>query len=728
MTTNLTRRGFLAASAATAGTLVIGALPDGALASDTASGPAGFTPFVRIDADGRITVVVKHFEMGQGTSTGLPTLVAEELNADLSEILVEFAPVDSAYNNLFLGAQLTGGSTAMANSYMQYRQAGAAARDVLLQAAANEWGVDAAELSLDNGTISGAGQSGLIGDFVAAASKLELPAEPRIKDAADFRLIGNPAARRTDTPAKINGSAKFGMDVQLPGQIIAVVMRPPRMGAKLSSFDASGASAVKGFIDAKARENGMGVVVYATNTWAAFQARDAITADWDMSGTDGRSQDAIRADMMATVAATPEYEARADKPRAEVAAAIDGAATVVEGEYFFPSLAHAPMEPLNCTVEPDGNGGVVLHDGCQFPTMAHAMVAMTLGLEPSKVAIRTYYAGGSFGRRANTDADYQVEAAEAFKLSDGTRPVKMVHSREDDIKGGYYRPAFAHKARLGLDGTGTIIAWDHQLAGQSIAKGTPFEAAIVQNGVDALSVEGVRDTGYAVGDMFVGLTDEKPLSKILWWRSVGHSHTAYAMETMIDKAARAVGQDPVAFRLKHLAGDGPDQRRLSGVLKAVAEASGWDTPVAEGRARGVAVHKSFNTYVAEVVEVSRSGSGIKVEKVTCAVDCGVAVNPDVIKAQMESGIGYGLGHVMRDAITFDGGEVAQSNFPDYEPLRISDIGAIEVVIVPSTEAPTGVGEPAVPPSGPALANAIAALTPDAALSALPLEANGLSFA
>ncbi|APX24699.1 MAG: xanthine dehydrogenase family protein molybdopterin-binding subunit [Rhodobacteraceae bacterium] len=726
MTVTLSRRRFLAS--ATAGAFVIGAAPNGALAFGAPPKVAGFTPFIRIDSDNRITVIVKHFEMGQGTSTGLPALVAEELNADLGAIIVEFAPVDPAYNNLLMGAQLTGGSTAMANSYMQYRKAAAAARDVLLEAAAQEWGVAAQGLALDDGTIRGAGRSGEIGEFVEAAARLDLPQEPVLKDPSQFRLIGNASARRKDTPSKVNGSAKFGMDVQLADQIIAVMIRPPRLGARLTSFDASGAEAVRGFIGARPRDGGNGVVVLAEDTWAAFQARAAITTEWDFSGTDGRSQDAIRADMLNKVRTTPEFEARADKPRHEVAATIDGAANMVEGEYFFPSLAHAPMEPINCTVEPDGKGGVVLHDGCQFPTQAQALVAATLGLDPAKVAIKTYYAGGSFGRRANTDADYQVEAAEAFQLSGGDRPVKLVHSREDDITGGYYRPAFAHRVQVGLDAEGRIVGWDHQLAGQSIIKGTPFEEALAQGGVDALSVEGVRDTGYAVGDMFVGLTDEEPLSKVLWWRSVGHSHTAYAMETMMDKAARAVGADPVAFRLRHLAGDGADQKRLSGVLKAAAEASGWDTPAPEGRARGVAVHKSFNSYVAEVVEVSQANGAIRIEKVTCAVDCGVAVNPDIIRAQMESGIGYGLGHVMRDAITFADGAVEQRNFPDYEPLRVSDIGEIDVVIVPSEEAPTGVGEPAVPPSGPALANAIAALMPDASLSALPLEAHGIRFA
>lgn len=726
MTVAPTRRGFLIGAAVSA--LVVGLSPRGALA--VASGeaaPAEFTPFVRIGADGGITAVIKHFEMGQGTTTGLASLIAEELNADLDQVAVEFAASDNArYANTLIGMQGTGGSTAMANSYLQYRTAGAAAREMLIAAAAAEWDAPAEALTLDRGVISGAGRSAPIGDFVAAAAALPVPAEPRIKEAAEFRIIGDPGSRRRDTAGKIAGTTPFGMDVHLPNQLVAVVIRPPRLRATLARFDASAAAAVPGFVDAKARPDGAGVVVYGRNTWAAFQARDAVTTEWDFSAAEGRSTEEIRAELSAAVKAAPQFTARADRTLAETEAALAGAAQVVEAEFWLPNLAHAPMEPLNCTIEPVAEG-VVLHDACQFPALAHPTVAGILGLDPARVEIRTLYAGGSFGRRASPSSDYHVEAAQAFALTDRSRPVKLVWSREDDIRGGHYRPAAAHRVRVGLDASGGIVAWDHRVAGQSIFKGTAMEVFVVKEGIDHTSIEGIPDTPYAIPGMHVGLTDAEPSVTVLWWRSVGHSHTAFVMESMMDLAAAAAGQDPVAFRLKHLAGDGPDQVRLAATLRQAAEAAGWGSPLPEGRARGVAAHKSFGTYVAEVVEVSGApDSGLRIEKVTCAVDCGVPVNPDVIKAQIEGGAGYGLGAVMRNAITLDGGEVVQSNFTDYEPLRMPDIAAIEVHVMSSTEPPSGVGEPGVPPAGPALANAVAAL--GLRVTMLPMTEAGVVFA
>ncbi len=343
-----------------------------------------------------------------------------------------------------------------------------------------------------------------------------------------------------------------------------------------------------------------------------------------------------------------------------------------------------------------------------------------------KVQIKTVLAGGSFGRRATPQADYQVEAALAFSLTDRARPVHLVWSREDDLRSGYYRPAFGHKVRVGLDGSGNIVGWEHRIAGQSIMKGTPFEAFAVKNGIDHSSVEGTVDSPYQIPMAAFGLTDTEKATSTLWWRAVGHTHTAYVMEVMMDMAAKAAGIDPVDFRLSYLRGDGIDQKRKAGVLKLAAERAGWGNAPA-GRTQGIAVHKSFNSYVAEVVEISGTAEdSVKIEKVTCVVDCGVAVNPDVIKAQMEGAIGYGIGHTMRDKITLTDGVVDQFNFPDYEPLRITDIGEIEVHIVPSAEPPTGVGEPGTPPAAPALANAIAAAS-NLRVTALPMDDNGVSF-
>ena len=725
MTVTLSRRGFLkTASAATA--LVVGFSPRGALAVAPADG-GNFTPFVKIDTDGRVTAIVKHFEMGQGTTTGLPTLIAEELGVDLEELAVEFAPSDAGrYANLFFRSQGTGGSTSMANSWMQYRQAGAAAREMLLGAAARVWNVEPSALALSNGMIAGAGHSAPLARFVAKAAAMEVPVKPGLKSPGTFTLIGNPKTARRDNGPKIDGSARFAMDVQLDGQVVAVVKRSPRFGGRVAKMDASSASGVPGFIRAVPLPTGTGVLVYARNSWAAFQAREAVAVEWDFAKAENRGSDEIEAALRAAVNEPPEFVAKPGSGMAGTARLLDSAARIVEAGFFLPWLCHAPMEPLTCTIEPTANG-ITLHDGCQSPSGAHRALAAVLKLPPEKIRIDTLYAGGSFGRRATMTADYIVEAALAFAMTDRSLPVKLIWSREDDIAGGAYRPAVAHKVRVGLDGAGRIAAWDHRIAGKPVFKGTPLEQWVVKDGVDRTSVEGVPDTLYDIPEQFVGLTDFRTPVSVNWWRSVGHSHTAFVMESMMDMAAKAAGRDPVAFRLDHLPGGTKDRQRLARVLRLAAREAGWDRPPGPGRARGVAAHKSFNSYVAQVVEISRDAAGaVRIERVTCAVDCGVAVNPDIVKAQMEGGVGYGLGHAMRNRVTLDGGEVVQSNFPDYEPLRISDIGAIDVHIVPSAEPPTGVGEPGVPPAGPALANAIAA--DGARVTVLPMADNGVRFA
>ncbi len=453
-----------------------------------------------------------------------------------------FAPSDNArYANLLMGVQGTGGSTAMADSFLQYRTAGAAAREMLVAAAAAAWGVEPGRVTLARGILSDGSRSAPIGDFATAAARLPVQAEPALTDPSAFRLIGNPATRRRDTRPKITGTAKFAMDVQLPGQLVAVILRAPNHGARLAGFDASGAAGIRGFVAAKALPNAAGVAVYAETTWAAFRARDAIRADRDRSDAETRSSAAIREELLAKVRAEPEFVVTPGADRAAIAAALDAAAQVVEAEFWFPNLAHAPMEPLTCTIVPDADGGVTVLDGCRFPALTHPTVAALLELDPARVRIETLRAGGSFGRRAIPSSDYHVEAAFAFALTDRTRPVKLVWTREDDIRGGYYRPAFAHRVRAGLDAAGGIVAWDHRIAGQSIFKGTAFEAVVVHGGVDHASVEGVADTPYAIRGMFVGLSDAKPSVSVLWWRSVGHSHTAHVMETMMDMAAAAAG-------------------------------------------------------------------------------------------------------------------------------------------------------------------------------------------
>ncbi len=720
MTLNTSRRGFLKAATATGALLVIGVRPDGAIA---ASGDAAqINPFVKIGSDGKVVAIVKHFEMGQGPTTGLATLIAEEIGVNMDQIDYEFAPSNpELYANLAFGAfQGTGGSTAMANSFMQYRTAGAAAREMLISAAAGAWDVDRASLDIVDGMVVGAGKSEPIASFVAAASEQEAPETPKLKSPDAWRLIGNPDIRRLDSTAKGNGTAMFAMDLHLPNQMIAMLARPPRMGGLVAGFDDSAAQEIKGFIRAATLPNNAAVAVYAENTWAAMQARDALSVDWDLSAAENRSSDQIKNEILAALEGAEEFNVSKNDP-----ASMDQAAQTVEQTFYFPLLAHAPMEPLNCTIEANEDGGITLHDGAQIPTGPHMALAQIFELPMDKVRIKTLLAGGSFGRRATPTADYQVEAALAFVITDRTRPVKLVWSREDDVRGGYYRPAFGHKVTVGLSADGDIVAWDHRIAGQSIMKGTAFEAMMVHDGVDHSSVEGVADTPYTIPGMHVGLNDTKKATSTLWWRSVGHTHTAYAMEVMMDMAARAAGRDPVEFRLAYL-GDSADATRKAAVLKLAAEKAGWGNAPA-GRAQGLAVHKSFGSYVAEVVEISGDpSSGIQIEKVTCAVDCGIAVNPDVIKAQIEGGVGYGLGHAMRDEITLTEGEVDQFNFPDYEPLRIRDIGAIETHIVTSTDAPSGIGEPGTPPAAPALANAVAQV--GATVAVLPMINDGVSFA
>ncbi len=720
MTVSTSRRGFLKAAAATGALLVVGLNAKGAFAA--ADGTTQINPFVKISEDGRVVAVIKHFEKGQGPATGLSTLIAEEIGVGMEQIDYEFAPSNpELYANLAFGQfQGTGGSTAMANSFLQYRSAGAAARELLKAAAAEAWGAEASALDIVDGVIIGNDQSAPLGEFVARAAALEAPAEPQLKSPDQWRLIGNPDVRRLDSEIKGNGQAMFAMDVHLPNQMIAMLARPPQSGGLVASFDDTEAQTVKGFIRAATLPNNAAVAVYAENTWAAIQAREALTVEWDLSQAETRSSAQIKEEIMAALEADAEFNVLKNDP-----APMDKADKVIEQTFYFPLLAHAPMEPLNCTIEANEDGGITLHDGAQFPTGPHMALSQIFELPMEKVRIKTMLAGGSFGRRATPTADYQVEAALAFVITDRSRPVKLVWSREDDMRGGYYRPAFGHKVRVGLSDDGNIVAWDHRIAGQSIMKGTAFEGFSVRDGVDHSSVEGVSDTPYDIPGFHVGLTDTKKATSTLWWRSVGHTHTAYAMEVMMDMAARAVGRDAVEFRLAHL-GDSKDQQRKAAVLKLAAEKANWGNPTA-GRTQGVAVHKSFGSFVAEVIEISGGGAeDVQIEKVTCAVDCGIAVNPDVIKAQIEGGVGYGLGAAMRDEITLTGGVVDQFNFPDYEPLRIGDIGAIETHIMPSAEPPTGIGEPGTPPSAPALANAIAGAGQIVAV--LPMVNDGISFA
>ena len=663
--------------------------------------------FVRIAPDDTVTILSKHLEMGQGTYTGLATILAEELDADWDQVRVEGAPADvELYKNFAFGMQGTGGSTAMANSWDQLRQAGAKARAMLVAAAAARWGVPASEITVAKGVVShgATSQSARFGELVEDAANQEPPAEPKLKTPDQFTLIGTDVMR-VDVPEKSNGSAQFTLDVARPGMLTALVQRAPRFGGTVRSFDASETMKVDGVVDVV--QIPTGVAVLAKGFWPARVGRSKLRIEWDESGAETRGSEQLLA----------EYHALLDRPGAvarsegDIANALDGATTVLEAEYEFPFLAHAPMEPLDCAIEVQGDRCQVWA-GCQMQTMDHATVAQVTGIAPENVQVHTLLAGGSFGRRATIDCDTAFEsssivAAYRAKHGGGDVAVKLVWSREDDIRGGKYRPLYVHRLQAGLDDGGRLVAWRHHLVGQSIMTGTAFEPFLVQNGIDASSVEGAAGLPYAIPNLQVELTTTSVGVPVLWWRSVGHTYNAYSTEVFLDEVARAGGQDPVALRRQLLT----DHPRHTGVLDAVVKASKWGRPLPEGRARGVAVHESFGSFVAQVAEVSVGEGGLpKVEKVYCAVDCGVPINPDIIKAQMEGGLGFGLGAALFDAIHLDGGHVRESNFHDYRSLRMREMPAVETVIVPSAEAPTGVGEPGVPPIAPAVANAWAQLT------------------
>ncbi|WP_295009032.1 xanthine dehydrogenase family protein molybdopterin-binding subunit [uncultured Dechloromonas sp.] len=732
---NLSRRRFLHGGAA----LTLGfVLPAAAADKLPAAGPgkAGdglaaavkFEPnaFLRIGADNSVTVIAKHLEMGQGTHTGLATLVAEELDADWAQVRVEGAPADAArYNNLFWGpSQGTGGSTAMANSWEQLRKAGAAGRAMLVNAAARKWGVAAGDIAVSNGVLSHAasGRKASFGELAVEAAKEAVPAEVRLKDPKDFKLIGK-HAKRKDSAAKTNGSARFTQDVHLPGMLVAVVAHPPQFGATVKSFDDRKARQVKGVVDVVAIPQG--VAVLARDTWSAKKGRDALSVVWDDSAAFKLGSAEILA-RYKEMARTPGKIAR---QQGNTDAAFAAAARVVEASYDFPYLAHAAMEPMNCVIQLTADGAEVWN-GEQFQTIDQAVLAKVLGLKPEQVRLNMLYAGGSFGRRASKDVDYLVEAAHIVKAIKGRVPgnpaVKLVWLREDDMRGGYYRPLFHHALQAAIDANGRLTGWRHRLVGQSILIGSPFEAFLVKDGIDGVSVEGASNLPYAIPNLTVDLhtpTDIKV--PVLWWRSVGSSHTAFSTEAFLDEVAAAMGKDPVALRLELLA----EHPRHAAVLRLAAEKAGWTTPLAakpgERRGRGVAVHESFNSYVAHVAEVTVARDGtIKVDRIVSAVDCGTPINPDNIRAQVEGGIGFGL-CAMNNAITLKDGKVEQGNFDGFAPLRIGDMPQVEVHIVPSQKAPTGIGEPGVPPVLPAVANAVAAAT-GKRLRDLPFDTRALA--
>jgi isoquinoline 1-oxidoreductase beta subunit len=706
--TTLPRRSFL--KLAGAGGLALGAFPQ--LATAQANDADALKPtqqpsaFVHIAPNGEVTVTINRLEFGQGVQTALPMILAEELDADWSLVRSRNGSNDAAYHDPLFGIHLTGGSNSIKNSFTQYRELGARARAMLLGAAAARWKVDVATLRTQAGTVLGpGGLSFSYGELAEAAMALPVPEKVTLKDPKDFRLIGRPTTR-LDARAKSSGRQDFGIDVRHPGQLTAVVARPPVFGARLASVDDSAARAVKG-VKAVLRvpldRGAEGVAVVAEGYWPAKQGRDALKLQWDTAAVE-------KVDSERQLA---QYRELAGRPGARHfdadMAPLASAPRRLEAEFVFPYLAHAPMEPLNCTVQVS-DGRAEIWTGSQCPGLDAAAVARVFAIKPEQVKVNVQMAGGGFGRRFSSTSDFVVEACEIAKAARAAglnAPVRTLWSREDDMRGGYYRPMHLHRARIGFDERGKVLAWDHVIVGQSVTAGSVFEQFQVKNGIDATATEGMRDP-YPL-PMRLTVHHPKLNVPVLWWRSVGSTHTAFVMETLLDEIARSTKQDPVAYRMQ-LWGDKHPRHRAA--LQLAVDKSGYGKKrLPAGRAWGVAVHESFSTVVAYVVEASMKQGRPVLQRVTAGVHCNLAVNPRTVEAQAQGAAVMGLSMCLPGAaITLKDGQVQQSNFGDFTVARITDMPQFDVHIVPSADAPTGMGEPGLPPLAPAFANAIARLT------------------
>ncbi len=707
----LTRRTFLLTAASAGGGLLLSAYFDLPLRAQAPGAPAElkYPPdaFVRIRPDGKIVIQVNRLEFGQGVQTALPLVLAEELDADWSQVVAELAPAADVYRDPAFGIQMVGGSGSIAHSFQQYREIGARVRAMLVQAAADRWKVSAGQCRTQAGVVYGPGNQSLkYGDLAEAASAVPVPAAVALKDPKDFRLVGK-AAPRLDSRPKCDGSLKFGLDLDLPGMKIAVVAHSPVFGGRVKSVDDTAARSVPGvsqiFEIPTARGGGSAVAVVAETFWPAKQARDLLKIEWDLTGVE-RADSAQLSAKFRELARTPGAVsvARGD------ARAIERAENRIVAEFEFPYLAHAPMEPLNATVKFDRDRAEAWI-GSQFQTFDQMAIGEVLGLPPAQVTFHTEMAGGGFGRRATVDSHVPREAAEIAKRLPGT-PVKLIWTREDDVQGGYYRPMHTHRVEIGIGADGLPAAWRHVIVGQSILAGTPFAEFLVKDGVDGTAVEGVNDTHYAIPNFHVSAHHPAVNVPVLWWRSVGHTHSAFVMETLVDEVAARAGSDPFAYRRKLLS---PEAGKLRAALDLLEEKSAaWRGKIPGNHAAGVACHESFNTGVACAAEVSIEKGRPRIHRVTVAVHLGLAVNPLTIESQIQGGIVFGISQLMaRGAITLRDGIVVQRNFDTFTPPYLGDAPvAIDVHIVPSGDPPTGVGEPGTPPIAPAVANALARLT------------------
>ena len=671
---------------------------EAAAAGDAMNSHGAFMPnaFIRITPDNRVTVVVGKSEMGQNVYTGLPLIVAEELDADWAAVRVEQSGVDAAFNSPWFPMMLTGGSSSVYTSYETLRRAGATARAMLLAAAAAAWGAPAGRLVTRDGSVSDpvSGQSATYGELAAAAAQQAVPENVPLKSPAEFRLLGKDH-KRLDSQIKVTGAAGFGLDVRLPELRYAAVARPPVFGATLKSFDDGAAKAMPGVVKVKAVPSGVAVI--ADSTWRAIQARDALQIEWDEGEHAGRGT-ARMLEEYRTLAGQPGFVVQQQGDFDAIAAV---AAQTLDATYEFPFLAHACMEPLNCTVHDQGEAAEIW-TGTQIQTTDRQAAAAVLGYEPETVKLHTQFLGGGFGRRAAAWSDFVVEATHVAKGEPW--PVKTTWTREDDMRGGQYRPLTVHRSRLALDAAGRPLAWHNRVVSQGLT-GREMMGVTLEN-LDDSQVEGLREQPYGVPVVNLEAHLLKSPVSTLWWRSVGHTHTSFLEETLFDEAAHAAGADPLKYRLALLA----DHPRFVALLQKVSEMSGWGRELPAGTGLGVAIEESFGSIVAEVAQVRVDGQDIRVEKVWCAADCGFAVNPLGVREQMESGVIYGLSAALFGEITLENGRAVQDNFDNYRVVRIDEAPDIEVAIIQSGAAMGGAGEPGTPPIFPAVGNAIFAAT------------------
>jgi len=707
--TQTSRRSFLKTSAAVTGGLMLGFNLPGTLGEAMAAGTV-HTPnaWVHIADNNVITLLSARSEMGQGVYTSMPMLIAEELNVDISQIKVAAAPPDAVYVNALLGAQITGGSTSVRDGWLKLRVAGAQVREMLITAAAARWNVDRDLIKADKGMIYGPkGLKSTYGDLAQSAASMPVPEKPPIKDPKDFKIVGK-RTKRVDTPAKVNGTAEFGIDVKLPGMVYASLAQCPVIGGKVKSFDGSAAKASAGVIDVVQINDGVAVV--ANSWWQAKKARDLLSIQWD-EGAGAALSDASVIDGTRQALKTGKV-LEIIKPQGDVVAALKGAAKVIEAEYVIPMQAHAPLEPMNFTAHVQGNKALLIGP-TQFQQGAQGAVAGALGLKPEDVTLQTTFLGGGFGRRL--ELDFIVQAAQISKAVN--KPVKLLWTREDDMTHDFYRPVGVNQLKAGLDASGKPVALHFKVASQSV---TQRAFGLPKDTMDPFMAEAAV-AGYNIANTQHDLVIHDTGIRVGYWRAVSHNMNAFANESFMDELAKAAGKDPYEYRMSLLAG----KPRFAHVLKLAADKAGWGKPLAKGRALGIALMEGYDTYMAQVAEVSVDANGeVQVHRVTVAADLGHMVNPDTVEAQLQSSIIFGMGAALKHQITMTNGRVQETNYHNFQPVRMNEVPKIDIVLVKSTEKPGGIGEPATAVVAPAIANAVAKLT-GKRVRRLPITAEAL---